>query len=75
LGHVHREADQPAMIMRDDQGRLEEHSFHRHGDLHREGGPAVERFSVKTGRLLKREFWLNGRQQDGPDTYQAPSFE
>jgi len=73
LGHDHRDGDQPSFIMRDDEGRLEERSFYRHGDLHREAGPAVERFNPKTGERLAQEFWLNGQKQD-PNTHPSPSF-
>lgn len=73
LDQFHRDNDQPAYIIRDDAGRLLERSFYRYGELHRETGPAVERFDPESGLLIEAEYWRNDRQQPSPSD--APAAE
>ena len=59
-GELHRDGDLPALIY--PEGSKE---WWVHGQLHREGGPAVELVNGK------REWWLRGVEQRPPAEYVA----
>jgi len=74
LGKFHREGDNPAAILRTDEGMLKEESYWKFGKLHRDPnlGPALISYNTK-GKIDKRAFWVNGKEIISPTVQQAPS--
>lgn len=72
-GGFHREGDKPAVIFRDQAGRVTERQFWRGGQLHRVSGPAIECFDTSTGRPTKQENWVNGERQQTIPAPETPS--
>lgn len=72
LNLLHRDGDKPAIIDWDDKGRLVEQRYAQFGVYHRDQGPAFERFSVVSGKLLESQYWHNGTLRSEPS---APTLD
>ncbi|GEM_PF-3169973 len=46
---------------------VDREEWHKNGEPHREDRPAIVYYDPSTGKVVKEEWYLNGKQQKAPE--------